>query len=88
MLLLGWRGPDLPLRRLTGNDWRLFGKNIPQDSQEVENGGLVPIRRPAGKVGMIDLTLGINVLAGPDHDVLGRGHVDQGGISRIGVGNP
>lgn len=37
---------------------------------------------------MIDLALGVDVLAWPDHDVLGRGHIDQGGLSWIRVRNP
>lgn len=78
MLLLRW----------TSNNGRLFGKYIAQYGQEVQDGGFIPICRPAGKVGMIDLTLRVDVLAGPHHDVLGRGHVDQGGLSGIGVGNP
>lgn len=76
------------MRRWTSNDGRLFGKDIAQYGQKVENGGLIPICGPASKVGMIDLTLGIDVLAWPHHDMLGRGHVDQGGLSGIGVRNP
>jgi hypothetical protein len=37
---------------------------------------------------MIDLALGIDVLSGAHHHGVGRGHVDQGRLSRVCVGHP
>lgn len=48
----------------------------------------VPERRPAHQVRVVNLALGIYVLAGTNHHGFGRSDVDQRGLSRIGVRDP
>lgn len=48
----------------------------------------IPKGRPAHKIGMVDLALRIDMLSRAHRHVLGRGHVDQRGFTRIGMGDP
>ena len=48
----------------------------------------IPEVRPGSKIRVVHLPLGIDVLAGANDHLLGRGDVDQGSSSRVRVRHP
>lgn len=48
----------------------------------------IPESGPSYKIWMINLSLGVYMLAGSDHHGFGGSHVDQRSLSRVGVRNP
>jgi hypothetical protein len=75
-------------RGLSRDDGRFFCKYFDEHRHEVLKCGFIPKSRPSCKIGMVDLTLRIDMLArANNHGLCGR-DVDQGRLARIGVRYP